>query len=372
MSEAIANKTILWWGRHGNYGPDYPRNRTIIRILQDMGCRVIPFQPKVSALAHVEANLRAFGQVDLVWVPCFRQRDLGAAARWAHARGIPVVFDPLISAYDKQANERRKFQAPSARAQRLLNWERSRFALADHLIADTRCHSAYFAETLGYPEDRLSVIPVSAEETLFFPDTSTQQSAETEQPPELLFLGTFISLQGATTIARAAQLYDGPRCRLTFLGDGPDRAACEDLLSGLDNSSLLVGFEDWIPLQALGSRIRRSDICLGVFGDGEKARRVIPNKVYQALACDRPVITMRGDAYPDALEERLRADQARGLIWTEPAAPAELAAVIADTLETLSAKPNFYAGRAHEIYREHFSNAAIREVLQDVLTALGR
>ena len=44
-------KKVLIWGRYGNYGPDYPRNRVIDSVLRELGCEVDRFLPTLSATA---------------------------------------------------------------------------------------------------------------------------------------------------------------------------------------------------------------------------------------------------------------------------------------------------------------------------------
>jgi len=345
---------ILWWGRFGNYGPDYPRNRTLMACMRQIGWSIEEYRPRLSRLGHLEARFHRFAKPDLVWVPCFRQRDIHAASRWARDHGVPLVIDPLISAYDKRVNERRKYPPDSRKARQLLEWERELFSLADIVIADTRGHAEYFRDILNVDEHRLLVIPVGAEESLFFPEPQEHETRSTI--PEVLFFGTFISLQGPQVITRAIEEYEGPPVRWRFLGKGPLRSACEQDIDQLrvSKQSLDVRFEDWIEYEQLAERIRQADILLGVFGGGDKMRRVIPNKVFQAMACGKPVITARSDVYPEALQN----DPGSGITWVDASNPQQLSQAVA----SLASDPGVMVRegeRAYRSYVNYFSNEQI-------------
>ncbi len=348
--------TVLWWGR---FDPGYSRNRILRSLLGEMGWRIVDFRPTVSAIADVETHLRRLPRPDLVWVPCFRQRDLAAARRWSHARGLPLLFDPLISAYDKQVHERGKFPPSSRQAKRLLAWERGLFHAADLVLADTPVHAEYYQAVFDLNPDRLKVVYVGAEESLFHPLAMPRHAEGGEL--EVLFYGSFIALQGPQTIIEAARCYEGPAVRWTLLGAGPLRKPCEDLARGQAH----VSFEDWLPYADLPRRIHQADIVLGVFGTSDKAARVIPNKVFQALACGRPVITRHAAAYPPALQDR----DDSGLVWVGPGNPRELARAVsqlasdADSLELLGQL-------AHATYRAYFCREVIAGQLAEALSAL--
>jgi hypothetical protein len=205
--------SVLWWGRFGNYGPDYPRNRTLMSCFSQLGWEVQTFQPKLSQTADLEAALRGFRDIDLVWVPCFRQRDVAAASRWARRKGIPLVFDPLISAFDKQVFERQKFSAASGKGRRLLRWEQACFARANWLIADTQEHAAYFSREHAFPIEQICVLPVGAEEGLFKP-----QAKPANQIPEALFFGHLYRFAGGDLHCRSHCPLSGANLPADVLG----------------------------------------------------------------------------------------------------------------------------------------------------------
>lgn len=353
----MRNRTILWWGRSD---PDYSRNRILIQVLQECGWSIRYFSPRFSLLGDVEARLRCLPRPDLVWLPCFRQRDLAAAKRYCRRRQIPLLADPLISAYDKQVLEREKLAPESRQARRLLAWERGLFAGLDCLLADTAAHANFFHEALGADPAKIVVVPVGAEEARFH--ALQDRFRDPGRQLEVLFFGSFIPLQGPQIIIDAARLYRGPSVRWSLIGDGPLLNATQRLAEGLET----VKFESWVRYEELPRRIAAADILLGIFGATPKAQRVVPNKVYQAAACGRPVVTMASAAYPEALLQS--ADS--GFYWVTPNSPQQLADVVAGLAsapEKLEA-----AGRAARLsYDRYLSTAIIRRQLAAALASLG-
>lgn len=349
-------RRVLWWGR---FDPDYSRNRILRQAYAALDWEVVDFRPYLSAAGDIEAMLRRPVRADLVHVPCFRQRDLAAAARFAGRHRLPLLFDPLISAYDKQVFERGKLAAGSRPADRLRHRERALFGRADVVLADTPEHARFYSEALEVARERLHVVYVGAEESLFRPGAARPPAAAVE----LLFYGSFIPLQGPGVIVDAARLYRGPPVRWVLLGNGPLLAACRRQAQGLAS----VVFEDWLPYRQLPDRIRRADILLGVFGPTPKTQRVIPNKVFQALACGRPLVTARAPAYPDTLPE-LPCEQS-GIAWV----PAGDAAALARAVSELATRPErlgALGAAAHATYLRLFAADRIRAQLSSALRGL--
>ena len=350
----FANRQMLWWGR---FTPAYSRNGVLRGHLAALGWAVADFHPRFCALGDIEAALRRLPKPEAVWVPCFRQRDVAAARRWCDRKGVPLIFDPLISSYDKQVFERFKLAEGSRSALRLLAHEKSLFAKADIVLADTACHAEFFAQTLDVAKEKLHVVYVGADETLF----TSAPLRMSEEPAEALFYGSFIPLHGAETLVEAARIYRGPPVRWCLLGDGPTKPACQAAAKDLAN----VVFEDSIPYDQLPARIHRADILLGVFGVTQKAGRVIPNKVFQSLASGRPVITRTSEACPRAMA------RSSAIAFVPPGNPQALAATVAAwAADRALLSERGRAARA--VYEAEFSPAIVRQQLAGVLARLPR
>ena len=341
--------SVLWWGRSD---PGYSRNRIVLRLLSDLGWNVASYHPIASQFGLFEAYLRRLRRPDLIWVPCFRQRDMASATHWARKWGVPIVADPLISAYEKEVFEREKWVPGSAMAEKRRRWEARLLVQADIVLADTPAHADFFSKELGITRDKLGVLYVGAETEYFRP-----APMPSPVPPfEILFYGSFLPLQGADVIVAAARQTEAMPFRWVLLGEGPMRGEIQRRSAGLRN----VTFEPWIDYKSLPGRLARAHILLGIFGTTLKADMVIPNKVFQAMSMGRPVITRAGSAYQETLS------QSDVVGWVPQGDPDALAACVRKWL----ASPEKLADRGKKtrvLFETYFGHEKLREMLSKIL-----
>jgi glycosyltransferase involved in cell wall biosynthesis len=287
----------------GTYDRDYPRNAQVISALRRAGVDVIERHVSVwegrrdnwqagaataARLALAEAMLlrRERGDFDVVIVGYPGQLDLRAARRTAAGR--PVVFNPLVSLFDTLVDDRGRFHAgsPAARVLRALDVRALRSASL--VVADTEAHAGFLAGLANIPRDRVDVCFVGAEERVFTPGWSPAG------PFTSLFVGKLIPLHGIETVLEAARL--APELAFEVVGSGQ----LEGRLAGRPSN---VAWRPWVPYERLPLELHRAGCALGIFGTSAKAARVIPNKVFQALACGTPVVTADTPAARELLEQ---------------------------------------------------------------------
>jgi glycosyltransferase involved in cell wall biosynthesis len=174
----------------------------------------------------------------------------------------------------------------------------------------------------------------------------------------VVFYGLFTPLQGAATIGSAiARLAEEP-IAFTMVGGGQDKA--EAVRNAGDAAN--VTWLDWVPAAELPQLVAAHDVCLGVFGTGPKALRVVPNKVYQGAAAGCAIVT--SDTPP---QRRALDGAARHVPPGDPAA-------LADALAELARHPDELAKlkeASSTAARDRFTPARIVEPLLAKLAELG-
>ena len=204
-------------------------------------------------------------------------------------RDSTLVLDHLVFAADTAAD---RGESGSVKMRLLNALDRRALRSADVIVVDSPEHAA-----LVPAADEAMVVPVGAPTAWFEAGSAVGPRAD----PDVLrvvFFGLFSPLQGTPTIGRALGLLaDTPQVHVLMIGNGQDLA--ETRRRAEPNSA--VRWIDWVPSAELPAVIAEHDVCLGIFGVGPKALRVVPNKVYQGAAAGCAVIT--SDTWPqrDAL-----------------------------------------------------------------------
>jgi glycosyltransferase involved in cell wall biosynthesis/2-polyprenyl-3-methyl-5-hydroxy-6-metoxy-1,4-benzoquinol methylase len=198
-------------------------------------------------------------------------------------RRVPVVLDHLTGASDT-ARDRRL--GGIARQILLKTIDAAALRAAD--IVDTEEH---LARLPARHRVRAVVVPVGAPSAWHLaarpPEPEDAEQDADDGPLRVVFYGLYTPLQGAPVIGAALSRIAGAPIEVTMVGDGQDKAAT----MAAAGSSETVRWLDWVPAAELPALVASHDVCLGIFGTGDKALRVVPNKVFQGAAAGCAVVT---------------------------------------------------------------------------------
>jgi glycosyltransferase involved in cell wall biosynthesis len=359
----------------GTYERGYPRARVLIAGLRELGYEVVErHRPvwererhKAGAFLRPLPLARAGGRFAAAWAGLAVEgaREPGVDAivagypaqpdappAWcvARARRVPLVVDMMISLADTLAGDRGRAGRLAGAA--LAGADRAALGAADLVIADTAAGADWLSERFGVPRGRVAVVPVGAEPGRFPP------LPPPAGPPTALFYGKLAPLHGVATVVEAARRPGVPPVRL--IGDGQLGGWLAGELAR-DRPPGLT-WERWVPYEDLGGEVGRAAVCLGVFGESAKAARVVPNKVWQAMAAGRPVVTAATPAVREVLED------GRSALLVPPGDPDALA----EALARLAADPALRArlgAAARAVYAERGTPRAVAARLAEALGA---
>jgi glycosyltransferase involved in cell wall biosynthesis len=157
---------------------------------------------------------------------------------------------------------------------------------ADLVLLDTAAQQQYFAGTFGLPLSKLSHLYVSCNEAMFYPRPQEKSGDQFT----VLSYSSYLPLHGVEDIVKAAKILAGhPDIRFRLIGRGQTYPVVHQLADRLQVNN--IDFVLPVPYHQLPLEIAQADLGLaGPFGRTDKARRVIPGKLFQFLAMARPTI----------------------------------------------------------------------------------
>ena len=180
--------------------------------------------------------------------------------------------DAFISIWDSMFVDRRR--DTSGRAARVVRaLERRALAAADKVLVDTVANAAYMIEQFGLVPERVIALPLGVDESAWVRPTDSERG---DTRFTITFIGTFIPLHGIATIAAAVTRFDASEnIRFRFVGDGQEAPVLAELIAR--RPDLAIDWQrEWQTPRQLAAIVAQSDVCLGVFGGGGKAARVLP------------------------------------------------------------------------------------------------
>ena len=280
---------------------DYIRNAQEIRLLREEGKEASLFYSRGKNYPLRLASLYMRLLFKSMWV--YDEVFIGFAPQlilpfffWKF-RGKKVVIDFFISVYDTMVNDRKKIRKDSLPA-KWIHWlDAVTLRRAAGIVADTRSHGQYFASEFGVDPEKIRVIYLEADKSIYYP-------RQEEKPERLkdkfivLYFGSVLPLQGVYIILKALERLK-ERKDMHFILIGPLGKKLTPVLS--DN----IEYISWLPQEKLAEYIGFADLCLaGHFnGEIEKAKRTIPGKTYIYRAMEKPVILGDSPANHELFQE---------------------------------------------------------------------
>lgn len=350
----------------GHHEPDYPRNRSVREALEEAGFHVLvrhsrsPFPWRHFILAGKLMRLNR--EVRWVFVTEGGHRLVPLVKLAALLTGRKVAFDPFVSRYNTRIEDRRLHGRHSLEALICLWQDWSSTHAADLLVFDTEEHRIYFNSKYGLDKPSI-ILPPGVDETVFSPALPGSTNSPYPLPGfQVLFYGTYIPLQGVEWVVEAAALLKDEDIRFTLIGRGQtyDQVRKQADRLGLEK----VRFVEPVPPEGLAPYLAHADLCLGIFGDTVKAANVVPNKVVQAAAFGKAMVTRDSSA----IRRYFRDGEGGSAALVVAASGSALARAILE-LRADPGKREDLGQAARKIFLEHFSKAALARTLLSALSA---
>ncbi len=273
----------------------YSRSRNVIKGLKLNGVDVVGCFPPGKSFRHypvlIWRALRQARDCDVIIVGFYGQIILPIIKllTWK-----PILFDMYISTYDTMIHDRNAARPKSLAASFYYFSDWLALTLSNYVILETQDHIDNFAEKFHTPLKKFKQIFLATDSRVLYP-------RKMEKPDKFLvhFHGEYAPFHGVRYIIEAAHLLRNKGVDFQIIGTGITYKSDRMLAEKLNTRNIC--FIDRVSLEELGEYMGRADVCLGIFGNNKRMLQVLTNKVIEAIAVAKPLITGRNGPVQELL-----------------------------------------------------------------------
>jgi glycosyltransferase involved in cell wall biosynthesis len=165
-----------------------------------------------------------------------------------------------------------------------------------------------YAISIGADPQKCSYLPTGSDNDLFYFRPKKKglldEQGLTEDDLLLVFAGTLYDFSGLGWVIRGFLHYLKiiPKLKLLIVGSGEQESFLRSEISrlGLEKHIKMAGFINYLDLP---DYINLGDICINLFELTDVTRNIIPSKIYQYLACGKPVVATKLPGMMDIFPE---------------------------------------------------------------------
>jgi len=270
----------------GTFDPSYGRNWVLINGLKKNGVDVIQLYRPPGRLNLIKLffdYIKSGIKYDAMIVG-FSGQEAMFLARLLTRK--PIIFDAFTTHYGGYILNRKKASIHGLKAKYYRFLDKWSCRLADIVLLESQAYINFFVKEYGLSSEKFRRIWIGANDERFKLATSEHNA---DGMFRVIFFGSYAPVQGAEYIVQAAKILEHKQVIFTFCGKGQDGPKTRDLAKQLELKNTV--FHGMLDGDQLSQELANSDVSLGNFGDTPLAPLVISNKVYEALAMRKPVIT---------------------------------------------------------------------------------
>lgn len=163
---------------------------------------------------------------------------------------------------------------------------------ADYVLTTTKDLQRYAVE-MGARSEKVEMFPLGINFSFFKPMKKSEKLLKeleiSKEDKIIIFIGTLYTFSGIKSIIKKFHLFN-ENVKMIIIGGGPDFNNIESLvkLKKLGKYIKLLGF---LPQKDIGEYVGVADICINPFEVNYITNRILPTKILEYLACQKPVLS---------------------------------------------------------------------------------